>query len=134
MGPVEVIVFEFPQAGLSSGVASLLYDLVSSGHVRIADALLVTRDESGDIVITDLDDTIAPEWSSISSDPQPLLSAEDATLAATDLAPGASALLIVVEHLWPTALGDRTVDSGGAIRLHARIDPAVVAVAAQYDA
>lgn len=144
MGPVEVLVFTFARAGLVASVAPALGWLVSQGMIRVVDAILVTLpdltddSEAGDdgntVRISDLDDTIIPEWSSISSHPHPMLSRADAELAAEGLDRSGAALLVAIEQAWPRELTSRIADSGGLLELHARIDPAAVEAAARVDA
>lgn len=142
MGPVEVLVYTFARAGLVASVAPALGWLVSHGTIRVVDAILVSLadDASGDasgattVVISDLDDTIIPDWSSISSEQHPMLSSADAELTASGLSRSGAALLVAVEHVWPQELTSRIADCGGLLELHARIDPAAVEVAARVDA
>jgi hypothetical protein len=134
MGPVDVMIISFPDAGLVPSMTPLLEDLVNAGHVRIVDAILVTKGEKGNIVLTDMDDRVVPTWSSISSMPQPMLSAEDAALAFEEIGQDGAAVLFVIEHLWPRDLARLAADCGGTLQLHARIDPDTVETAAKVDA
>lgn len=134
MGPVEVVVVTFPRRGLVAGIGPVLDDLVTSGHVRVVDAILVTLDSTGELVVTDLDDELIPSWSVISTHPHPLLSASDAALMAEGLSPESAAIAFVLEHTWPDTLASLASDSGGALELHARIDPEIVYAAARVDA
>ena len=130
MGPIDVVVVTFPSAGLAAGVGPLLQDLVSGGTVRVVDAILVDRDDSSAAIVTDLDDSIVPSWSTISAHPLPLLSADDAALVAQDLRPGEVAVIVVAEHTWPETFARAAADCGGTVGLHARIDPKTARVAA----
>jgi hypothetical protein len=134
MGPIEVVIITFPDVGLIAGIAPLLDDLVVSGHVRVADALVVTRDDAGKMVVTDADDGAIPGWSDVSVNPQPLLSADDASLIVDDLEPGGAAVIVVLEHTWPGTLSRLAGDSGGSISFHARVDPQTVELASSVDA
>ena len=134
MGPVEVLVVTFPSKGLVAGIGPVLDDLVSSGHVRVVDAILVTVDGDGEFAVADLDDELIPSWSTISTHPHPLLSASDAELAAGALTAGSVAIVFVLEHIWPDALAGLAADSGGVLELHARIDPDIVDIATRVDA
>ena len=59
MGPIEVLVVTYPDAGLVAGAAPLLRDLVDAGHVRVADALVVTHGPDARMLVTDPDDDLA---------------------------------------------------------------------------
>ena len=48
-------------------MSMVLEDFIENGQLRIADAILVSRGDHGQAVVTDLDDTIAPNWLPITS-------------------------------------------------------------------
>jgi Family of unknown function (DUF6325) len=131
MGPIEVVIISFPKVGLVSGISRMLEEFVSAEQLRIVDAILVSRRESGKVIIDDLNDTVAPGWSSISPDPRPLLSAEDAEIVVDELAIGGAAVLFVIEHVWPERLRSLVADGGGVLQLHAHINPNTVEIAAE---
>jgi hypothetical protein len=130
MGPVEVVVLGFARVSGVSSVVPELERLVVGGHLRIVDAVLVTIDASGGMIVSDIQDEDVPGWSSISPDPHPLLSADDAALVAANLHGQGAALIIAVEQLWPASFEAFVVHQGGVLYLHALIDPAVVWTAA----
>jgi hypothetical protein len=130
MGPIEVVIVKFPNAGMVRAMGPLLDGIVASGHVRVVDAILIARDRTGDLVITDLDDDVIPAWSLISDDPRPLFSAEDALLVAEEIEGDEVSFAFVIEHLWPTTVETFARDSGGSLQLHTRIDLETAAAAA----
>ena len=134
MGPIEVLVVTYPDAGLVAGAAPLLRDLVEAGHVRVADAVVVTHGPDARMLVTDPDDDLIPEWSTISVNPQPLLSAEDLELVSEEIGPDGAAIIIVVEHVWAQALAALATASGGDLALHARVDAETVDAAAKVGA
>ena len=134
MGPVEVMIVSFPSVGLAAGIGPLLEKLVGADDLRVADAILVAHDTAGGVVLTDLDDSLVPGWSTISPRPLPLLSADDAALVAGELTNGEVAVILATEHIWPERFARAVADSGGVLGLHARIDPGTVAVAASVGA
>lgn len=129
MGPVEVVVLTFPHLRRVAGFAAALERLVVEDHLRVVDAVLVSLDDSGSLVVTDLEDDVVPAWSAISPGQQPLLSADDAALVAGELSGTEAALLVAIEHLWPSALVEAAGLQGGTLQLHTRIEPDVVALA-----
>jgi hypothetical protein len=131
MGPIEVVIISFAKLGLVPGISGMLEGLVASKQLRIVDAILVTRGRNGKVIVDDLDDTLAPGWSSISPNPRPLLSAEDANLVTEGIANGGAAVLFAIEHVWPERMRSLVVDGGGVLQLHARIDPETVETAAK---
>ncbi|HEY4269176.1 MAG TPA: hypothetical protein VGM94_13395 [Galbitalea sp.] len=134
MGPIEAVIVTFPRAGQVAAVGPIMEDLVDSDHIRVVDAILVTWDAAGELVVNDIDDALVPLWSSISTAPQPLLNAEDAALAGQDLRPDGAAFVVVIEQTWPDHLAKLVEDSGGNVALHVRIDPDTVEIAARQNA
>ena len=133
MGPIEVVVISFPDAGLMSGIAPLLEQLTATGTLRIVDAVIATEEPDGSVTVTDLEDDILPRWSSISPDPRPLLSSADAELVVEELGQDGTALLLAFEHVWADSIAQIASDVGGVLELHVRIDPITVEVAALVD-
>lgn len=133
MGPIEVVVISFPEAGLMSGIAPLLEQLTEGGTLRIVDAVIATQEPNGTVTVTDLEDEIVPRWSTISPDPRPLLSSADAELVVEELGQNASALLLAIEHTWADSIAQIASDVGGVLELHVRVDPVTVQAAALID-
>ena len=133
MGPIEVVVISFPDQGLMSGIAPLLERVMSHGSLRVVDAVIATTGRDGVVSVTDLEDEIVPRWSSISPDPRPLLSGADAEMVSARLGAHSTALLLAIEHRWITSIEHTVSDLGGALELHARINPSTVAAASLID-
>lgn len=133
MGPIEVLVLSFPDAGLMSGITPLLEQLADSGTLRIVDALVAEEGADGSVTVTDLEDDVLPRWSVISPDPRPLLSGSDAELVVRELGRGRLALVLAIEHTWTDSLARTVADGGGVLELLVRVSPEVVAAAALVD-
>ncbi|WP_213814919.1 hypothetical protein [Glaciihabitans sp. dw_435] len=133
MGPIEVIVVTFSDAGRVSSIGPPLADLVSQGLFVVVDAVLVTRRPPDTVVISDLSDDVVPGWSAISPHPRPLLSAQDSGVVSAGLAHHHAAVLVAIEHSWVASFARDIADSGGAVVLHARIDASTVEIAARVD-
>jgi hypothetical protein len=133
MGPVEVVVMSFPAGRPMSAVVPLLAEITAGSAIRIVDAIIATRSENGDVIVTDIEDDIMPQWSSLSPDPRPLLSGSDAALVVEELEHGASVLVLAIEHAWAGALERIAAESGGVLELHVRVDPEVVDAASLVD-
>ena len=133
MGPIEVVVISFPDAGLMSGIAPLLEQLTAGGTLRVVDAVIATQEPNGTVTVTDLEDDILPRWSNISPDQRPLLSSADAELVVEELGQNAAALLLAIEHSWADSIARVAADVGGTLELHVRVDPVTVEAAALVD-
>jgi hypothetical protein len=128
---VEIVVVSFPSVGQVARIGPLLRDLVSAGQVSVVDAILVSLNESGSVVISDLNDSLVPAWTEISRDPHPLISSADAEFVAEHLDSHRTAIIVAVEPLWSSRLAQRAEGAGGLLELHARIDQPAVDVAAR---
>ena len=133
MGPVEVLVISYPDAGLLTGIAPVLEELSTGGSFRIVDALVATQAPDGGVTVTDLEDDVIPRWSTISPHPRPLLSGSDAELIVAALAPSEIALVVAIEHTWAESIASIVADSGGVLQLHVRVRPDVVEAASLVD-
>lgn len=133
MGPIEVVVISFPDAGLVSGISPLLEQLTQGGTLRIVDAVIATQEPNGTVTVTDLEDDLLPRWSAISPDQRPLLSGADAELVVEELGQNAAALLLAIEHSWADSIAQVAADAGGTLELHVRVDPVTVEAAALID-
>lgn len=102
--------------------------LAGSDRVRVVDVVLVRPDEDGiEIVeVADLDGPAADGLADLADLAGRELAGEhDLGLVAESLPPGASALVIVVEHLWAAALAAAAREAG-AVVAHAELVPAEV--------
>ncbi len=56
IGPVEMLVLEFPGKQADSGVVVALTDLIAQGHITVLDLVWVTHDDDGALVVVDFDE------------------------------------------------------------------------------
>ena len=113
---VEYVVISVPEMSSIDGVAAALKQLVESGQIRILDLVAVSMGADGRFVV------IEPERLSglmalddVEGEVGGMLSEDDLTLMSGALAPGTSALLIVVEDRWAQRLADAARGAGGTI-------------------
>ena len=119
LGPIEMVVLGFPGSQFNGEILPSILDLVERNVVSIVDALFITKDGDGTtefIEITEIDDD--PEVNrlgAILSSELELLSDEDVEDVADQLAPGASALVLIFEHTWMKPVRQAIIDSGGVL-------------------
>jgi hypothetical protein len=102
-GPVDYLVVEFPGARLTGAGLSELAGLVDRGVIRILDLQVVRRgaDDSLDVVeLADLDGDGALDLAVFSGSASGLLDADDAEQAASLIARGDAAAVLVYENAW----------------------------------
>jgi hypothetical protein len=130
LGPIEVLVMGFPGNQFTGGILPELETLVDSDTISIVDAMLILKDENGDvefIEIEQLDENHdAAALKGFVGQSIDLLSDEDAEGFAEALAPGSSAAVLVFEHTWFKPLRNELVDSGGILIANMRIPGLVV--------
>ena len=130
LGPIDLVVFGFPGSRFTGDIRPRILDLVERDIVRIVDALFITKDDAGDVMIVELeeltDDPDALDFASSLAEQLDLISAEDAVELAADLAPGSSALALVFEHTWMIPVRDAIASSGGVLLAEVRVPPEVI--------
>ena len=110
LGPVELVVLGFPGSRFSGEIQPRIQDLVDRNIVNIVDALLVMKDDQGDVTLFELEE----------------LEDEDAEVFAAELAPGSSALAIAFEHTWMRPVREAVINSGGVLVADVQIPAQVV--------
>lgn len=126
-GPGELIAIRFDGSAVPDEVRDAFLAAVDADVVRLLDLLVVTVD--ADRTIT----TIEPEdlgdlfdVGSFELDEQGLVGAEDAETIAETLAPGQTALVLLLEHRWARAVAYAVRATGGNLIATERIPAAVL--------
>lgn len=139
LGPIEVMVLAFPGSRFTGEIRPRIEELVSTGIIRVVDAVFIRKATDGAVDVLELadlaDDPEATALSQALADQLDLLSGEDAEALVADLQPGSSALAIAFEHTWLKPVRDAVVAAGGVLLadLHIpspAVDEVLAAVAA----
>jgi hypothetical protein len=121
IGPVEYLVFAFTGGSVSNEIAAELADLVNRKVIRILDAV-VAKDASGDVVAAELDELgDLSGFMEIDAEIGGLIGPDDISFVGTELDPGVTAAVLLVEDLWAAPLADALDRSGGLPLEGARI-------------
>jgi hypothetical protein len=116
MGPIDLVVIEFPKAELKGEVAPLIVDLVDRGIIRILDLTFVKKDEDGSVSALEISDLDGDgEFKVFEGAASGLLDEDDAASAGEAMEPGAAALLIVFENRWAAPLAVALRRAGGQL-------------------
>lgn len=130
MGPVELIVIEFPDGKLDGRVAPALKEIVDRGTCRIIDLLFVRKDADGKATFVELEDSgIAPAFKDIDGDVFDLINAKDVETLAQDLNNNTAAALIVWENTWASKFAEAVRASKGRVAANMRIPHSAVEAA-----
>jgi hypothetical protein len=130
VGPIEVIVVEFPGNRFNGRILPELRSLVDAGTIRIVDGLLMTRGSDDEITILEVDQALGdPDLAALAElfdSIDALISDEDIEALKETLEPDSSAAILVFEHTWAIPFRDALVDSGGILAAAVRIPADVV--------
>jgi uncharacterized membrane protein len=141
IGPVQMLVLGFAEPNFTGKIAGELDRLRQNEFIKIVDALVVNKDENGEIValqVSDLTEDESLEMGAIAGaligfgyggDEESLeagaelgaeamadghlIPEEDAWYVADAIPNGSAAAIILLEHLWAIPLRDAIVDAGG---------------------
>jgi hypothetical protein len=129
VGPVEILMVEFPGNKFSGEIAPALAELVEQGTIRVIDLLFVTKDADGQVAaveLSDAGDEVRSAFEPIVQEASGLLSEEDVEDLGEGLDPDSSAAMLLFEHVWATRFRDAVLHSGGELLASVRIPKEVV--------
>jgi len=129
VGPVEILMVEFPGNKFTGEIAPALAELVEQRTIRVIDLLFVTKDRDGNVAaieLSDADDAVRSAFEPIVEEASGLLSEEDIEDLGEGLDPDSSAAMLLFEHVWATRFRDAIVDSGGELLARVPIPKEVV--------
>jgi hypothetical protein len=134
-GPIDYLVVEFPGSRMTGEGFPLLLDLVDRGIIRILDLVFVSRDSDGSLTAAELADFDGDgnlDLAVFQGAASGLLGPDDIDEAASVIAPGDSAGILVYENLWAAPFAAALRRGGGQLVAGGRIP--VQAVLASLDA
>lgn len=128
-GPVDVIVVAAGEPRFNGAVLAELERQVSSGTIRVLDALILVKDESGVRKSLDIED-LPPEDSKalgfISTGTRGLFDSSDAATLFEGMVPGSAVVALAIEHTWAVALVNAFDQAGVDVAFHIRVPAPVV--------
>jgi uncharacterized membrane protein len=134
MGPIDYVILEWPTEPSGDEVVPLLVDLVDRDIIRILDVAFVSKDEHGELTAMEIGDLgpVAAAFGVFEGASSGLVGDEDLQDAASALAPGTSAAILVWENRWAAPVAVALRRSGGQLVASGRIP--VQALVASLDA
>jgi hypothetical protein len=123
MGPIDYVVIEWPGKQPKGDVAPMIIDLVDRGLIRILDVALMVKGDDGSVAALDLgeingDSAGFGEFQGASTG---LLGQSDLEEAASALAPGTAAAILMWENRWAAPVAVAIRKSGGQLVASGRI-------------
>jgi Family of unknown function (DUF6325) len=139
LGPIDVVVIGYPPGAPATGDSIALFlDLVDRGIIRVFDVRFVKKNYDGTFVGLDpgdLDVRTAGDLAAFDGASTGLLSDDDVALAAAQIEPGSSAVMIVYENRWAGPFIAAVRRNGGELITFERIGvPDLIAALDALDA
>jgi hypothetical protein len=133
-GPIDYLVVELPNDGMTGEAFPLLVDLVDRGIVRILDLVVVRKEHDGTLVGIALDELSdgSMDLAVFDGARSGLLDDDDLGEAANAVEPGTTAAVLVYENVWAAPFATALRHSGAQLVASGRIP--VQAVLAALDA
>lgn len=124
LGPVDFLVIEFPagEQNFSGEVVQELVNLVDAGTIRVIDAIILIKDDTGAVDAMELSDAgDLGGLAEIEAQLAELLAAEDVERLAAAMEPGSVAGVLVYENLWAAPFAAAARRAGGQLIASGRI-------------
>jgi len=133
-GPIDYLVVELPNEGMTGEAFPLLVDLVDRGIVRILDLVVVRKEDDGTLTGIALDELPdgTMDLAVFDGARSGLLGDDDLGEAASAVEPGMTAAVLVYENVWAAPFATALRRSGAQLVASGRIP--VQAVLAALDA
>ena len=103
LGPLEYIVIGFRGNNFDGSIAREIGKVVENGTIRIVDALMVVKNETGDVTVIEIDAKKDPRFASFASllgNSLALFTPEDVAQIVVTIPEDTSALVLLFEHHW----------------------------------
>ena len=124
LGPVDVLIIEFPRGELRPEGFATLLDLVERDNIHVLDLEFVRRDAEGGVALVDLADAVAgSELVFLEGASSGLLDPDDVAFVGEVIEPGSLAGVLLFEHVWIMPLADAIEAGGARIVTSAHVDP-----------
>jgi uncharacterized membrane protein len=134
MGPVELMVVDFPGNEFSGEIIPALVELVQSDTIHIIDLVFVIKDADGNVDVFEAGAVVelAEMFADVDYEVLRLLNDEDIELVSERLPDNSSAALIVWENLWSARFATAVRNANGIVVENMRIPREVVQAALDF--
>jgi uncharacterized membrane protein len=129
LGPIDLLVIEFPGNRFTGAGLRELHELVAAGTIRIIDLVLVTKNPAGQVSALELKDlgsdasgALAALHASISQ----MLTTDDIEDVGEQLANNTAAAIMLYENTWAVKTKQAIMNANGRVVLQARVPHEVV--------
>jgi hypothetical protein len=128
-GPIDVVVLAAGEPRFDGGVLAELERQASSGTIRVVDAMILIKDDQGEIFRLDIEDLPVEEAAKlgfIETGTRGLFDSEDAKTLLEGMVPGSSVVALAIEHTWALALVNALYQAGVDVALNFRVPAPIV--------
>jgi len=128
-GPVDVIVLAAGEPRFDGGVLAELERQAASGTIRVLDAMILVKDESGVRKSLNLEDLPAKDKAAvgfIETGTRGLFDSEDAATLWEGMVPGSAVIALAIEHTWALALVNALYQAGVDVALNFRVPATII--------
>lgn len=128
-GPVDVVVLALGEPRFDGSILSELERQTASGTIRVLDAMVLFKSDSGKCWRMDLED-LPPDQKAkvgfIETGTRGLFDSEDANTLYEGMVPDSAVIALAIEHTWAVALVNAIVDAGAELALNFRVPALIV--------
>ena len=128
-GPVDVVVLAFGEPKFDGRILSELEKQASTGTIRVLDAMVLFKDQSGESWRMDLEDLPPEELAAvgfIETGSRGLFDSDDAEVLWEGMVPGSAVLAVAIEHAWAVDLVNAMDAQGVELALNFRVPAPIV--------
>ncbi len=129
LGPCSVLAIQFGNSQMKGEILTALTHLVNAGTVRVADAVVVRKDNEGHISSTEISNLAENEmhiFDPLDATITGLLSNDDIRDIGELIDNNTAAGLLVIEHLWAINLAKAIENAKGKVVLNRLLMPELV--------
>jgi hypothetical protein len=129
LGPLEYIVIGFQGNNFDGSIAREIGKVVENGTIRIVDALMVVKSETGDVAVVEIDAKSDPRFATFAGllgNSLALFTPEDIAQIVVSIPENTSALVILFEHHWAVDVKIAMEAAGGFLVSRSVIPPEVL--------
>ena len=128
-GPVDVVVLAFGEPKFDGRILSELEKQAGTGTIRVLDAMVLFKDQSGESWRMDLEDLPPEELAAvgfIETGTRGLFDSDDAELLWEGMVAGSAVLALAIEHAWAVDLVNALDAQGVELALNFRVPAPIV--------
>jgi hypothetical protein len=128
-GPVDVIVLASGEPKFDGSILKELENKVALGIIRVLDALILVKTESGVRMSIDLENLPQEDKAAIGfieTGTRGLFDSTDAEILWEGMVPGSAVVALAIEHTWAVDLANAIVASGAEVALNFRVPALIV--------